>query len=97
MGLAPAARYPMNTTETDAGCGGSDGARAGPPAPAPATGPRELVRPADGRVLGGVCAAFARRFGVDVTWIRVGAVLLAFTWGAGFLAYVVCWFVIPKE
>lgn len=63
----------------------------------PAPGRPELLRPADGRVLGGVCAAFARRFGVDVTWIRVATVLVALPWGLGALAYVVCWLIIPKE
>ena len=56
-----------------------------------------LARPADGRMVAGVCAAFARRFGIDVTWIRLGLVLAALFWGTGFLAYLICWIVIPKE
>ncbi len=56
-----------------------------------------LARPSAGRMVGGVAAAFARRFGVDVTWIRLGWVLLAVLFGTGFLAYLICWLVIPEE
>jgi phage shock protein PspC (stress-responsive transcriptional regulator) len=49
--------------------------------------------------IGGVCAGFARYFGVDVTLVRV--LWLALTifpvpcFGA--IAYIVCWIVMPKD
>jgi phage shock protein C len=56
----------------------------------------ELLRPADGRMIGGVCAAFARYFDVDVTLVRALAVLLGLL-VVGLVAYIVCWVVLPEE
>jgi len=56
-----------------------------------------LLRPRDGRMIGGVCAAFARRFAVDVSLIRIVWALLAVAFGTGVLAYLICWLVIPEE
>ena len=57
----------------------------------------KLVRPRDGRVLGGVCAGFARQFGLDVTLVRVLWVPTAFLGGLGFIAYLVFWLILPPE
>jgi phage shock protein C len=57
-----------------------------------------LVRPRNGRMLAGVCAAFAGYFGLDVTLVRViWAVVSVLTGGAGVLAYLVAWIIIPGE
>lgn len=56
-----------------------------------------LVRPRRGRVLGGVCAAFARRYGWSKWLIRLAAVLSIFIPGPQVLAYVVLWIVMPAE
>ena len=58
---------------------------------------KKLVRPADGRMIGGVCAAFGRYFGLDATLVRVGWVLFAALGGSGILAYIICWIIIPEE
>ncbi len=58
---------------------------------------KKLLRPQDGTMVGGVCAAFARYFGIDVTLIRLGWVFLVLFFGTGILAYVICWIVIPEE
>ena len=58
---------------------------------------KKLLRPRDGRMAGGVCAAFARYFGIDATLIRLVWVLLVLLAGTGILAYVICWIVIPEE
>jgi phage shock protein C len=61
-----------------------------------ATGHRVLVRPRDGRMLAGVCAGFADYFGLDVTLVRViWAVVSVITGGAGILAYLVTWIIMP--
>ena len=57
----------------------------------------ELRRPLSGRVIGGVCAALARRFGWDVTLVRVLAVLSILIPGPQVLAYVIAWAIIPGE
>lgn len=62
------------------------------------SGRRVLVRPRDGRMLAGVCAGVADYFGLDVTLVRViWAVVSVITGGAGVLAYLVAWIVIPDE
>ena len=57
----------------------------------------ELRRPRTGRVIGGVCAALARRFGWDVTLVRVLAVASILIPGPQVLAYVIAWVIIPGE
>jgi phage shock protein PspC (stress-responsive transcriptional regulator) len=56
-----------------------------------------LVRPARGRVLGGVCAAVARRFDLSPTGVRVLFVLSMLLPGPQILAYLVLWIVVPSE
>jgi phage shock protein PspC (stress-responsive transcriptional regulator) len=58
---------------------------------------KKLLRPRDGVMIAGVCAAFARYFGVDVTLVRLGWVFLVILLGTGLLAYLICWIVIPQE
>jgi len=60
-----------------------------------ASGP--FVRPRNGRVLGGVCAAVANRFGWDVTLTRVLTVVASFFAGAAVIVYIVLWVVVPEE
>ncbi len=58
----------------------------------------KLLRPRSGRMVAGVCAAFARTYGWNVTLFRILLVVLTpFHLGLGFLAYVVAWIVIPEE
>jgi phage shock protein C len=57
----------------------------------------ELRRPRTGRVIGGVCAALARRFGWDVTLVRVLAVASIVLPGPQVIFYLIAWAVIPSE
>jgi phage shock protein C len=57
----------------------------------------ELRRPRNGRVIGGVCAALARRFGWDVTLVRVLTVVSLLLPGPQLIIYVIAWIVIPGE
>jgi phage shock protein PspC (stress-responsive transcriptional regulator) len=56
-----------------------------------------LYRPRDGRMIAGVCAALARRFGVSVGMIRILAVLSCLLPGPQFVAYIILWIMIPSE
>ena len=57
-----------------------------------------LVRSRKGRMVAGVCAGLAEYFGTDVTLVRViVAVIAVITGGAGVLAYLVAWAIIPEE
>lgn len=59
---------------------------------------RRLERPIQGRRIAGVCAAFADYFDVDVTLIRLLAVvMLVFGVGTPALAYIIAMLVIPEE
>ncbi len=56
-----------------------------------------LVRPRQGRVIGGVCAALANRFGIGVIAMRVIAVLLVVLAGLSLWVYLILWIVIPSQ
>ncbi len=58
---------------------------------------RSLRRSPDNRVIGGVCGALSASTGIDVTWLRIGFVLLTVLSGVGVLPYFVLWLVIPLE
>lgn len=57
-----------------------------------------LVRPREGRVLGGVCAGLGRRFGIGPWPARLLFVLiLLLIPGSHFLLYPVLWILMPTE
>ena len=57
-----------------------------------------LVRPRDGRILGGVCAGIGRRFGLTPWLARLLFVLLLMVVpGSQFLIYPVLWILMPSE
>ena len=57
----------------------------------------ELVRPRRGRVVAGVCAALARRFGMKPWQVRLIFVLSCLLPGPQILIYIVLWIVLPAE
>ena len=57
-----------------------------------------LVRPREGRLLGGVCAGLGRRFGLDPWVARLLFVLiLLIIPGSQILIYPVLWILMPSE
>ncbi len=54
-----------------------------------------LVRPRSQKVIAGVCAALANRFGLSRGLVRVAFVLFGL-FGVGELVYIVLWIIIPK-
>lgn len=56
----------------------------------------QLVRPRNGKMIAGVCAALANRFGISKGLIRLAFVIFGLV-GAGELVYIVLWILIPKE
>jgi len=59
--------------------------------------PKRLYRSGKKKVLGGVCGGIAEYFNVDPTIIRLLWVLFFLAYGAGILAYIVAWAIIPKN
>lgn len=55
-----------------------------------------LQRPRHGKVIAGVCAALADRFGISRTLVRIGFVLFGL-FGVGELVYIVLWVIVPKQ
>jgi phage shock protein C len=67
-------------------------------AAAPRVAPRRrLSRPMYDKKIAGVCAGFARHFGMDVTLMRVLWIIVALSTGIGFVAYIVAWIVMPRD
>jgi phage shock protein PspC (stress-responsive transcriptional regulator) len=58
---------------------------------------RGLVRPGQGRVVGGVCAGIARPFETSARLVRLFAVLSIVLPGPQVLAYVLLWILMPEE
>jgi phage shock protein C len=61
-------------------------------------GTKTLVRSRNDRMVAGICAGVAKYFGIDVTMVRVMLVVVCLiTGGAGVLAYLAAWIIIPEE
>lgn len=56
-----------------------------------------LQRPRTGRIIAGVCAGLANRFGWNANVVRLLFVLSFLLPGPQFIAYIVMWIVIPNE
>ena len=56
-----------------------------------------LVRPRRGKIVAGVCAGLARRFGVSATAVRLGFVASFLLPGPQILLYVALWIILPKD
>ncbi|WP_236240279.1 PspC domain-containing protein [Streptomyces sp. CC228A] len=56
-----------------------------------------LTRPRDGRMIGGVCAGLARRFGTSATTMRVIFVVSCLLPGPQFLLYLALWLLLPQD
>ena len=67
------------------------------PTPYPSSSSRTLARPRRGRIIAGVCAGLARRFGVSSTTMRAIFVLSCLLPGPQFLLYIVLWVLLPEE
>jgi phage shock protein PspC (stress-responsive transcriptional regulator) len=60
-------------------------------------GGSRLIRPKDGRIVAGVCAALAIYFKVDATLVRLAFGVLTCIWGLGLLIYMLAWAIIPEQ
>ena len=58
---------------------------------------KKLYRSSREKMLGGVAGGLAEYFDVDPTIVRLIFVLTVLAGGAGFLAYIIMWVVVPQE
>lgn len=58
--------------------------------------PKRLYRDPDGRMIAGVSSGLAAYFNIDPVWIRVVFIVSLLISGAGLIAYIVLWIVIPE-
>ncbi|TQM67477.1 phage shock protein C (PspC) family protein [Actinomadura hallensis] len=56
-----------------------------------------LYRPRDNRMIAGVCAGLARRFGMSAGTVRLLFVLSCLLPGPQFVVYLVLWVMMPDE
>ena len=57
---------------------------------------RRVFRDTDNKILGGVCSGIGNYFNIDPLWLRLALVIAFFSFGVGFLLYIVLWIVIPE-
>jgi len=55
-----------------------------------------IVRPRNGKVIAGVCAAIADRYGLSRTGVRAAFVVSCLLPGPQFVVYIAGWILIPK-
>ncbi|SHH37420.1 phage shock protein C (PspC) family protein [Caloranaerobacter azorensis DSM 13643] len=58
---------------------------------------QKLYRSTNDRMIAGVCGGIAEYFNIDSTLVRLLWLILGFTMGIGFLAYIICIIVIPES
>jgi phage shock protein PspC (stress-responsive transcriptional regulator) len=56
-----------------------------------------LYRPRRGRIVGGVCAGLARRFGTSATTMRVIFLISCLLPGPQVVIYIILWVLLPSE
>ena len=58
---------------------------------------KKLYRSRKDYMIGGVCGGIAEYFDIDPTLVRILTVLVVLLGGAGVVAYIIAWIVIPKN
>ena len=57
---------------------------------------KKLYRNENEKVLGGVCSGLAHYFNIDTVVVRIIFVILMFSFGIGFIPYLILWVVVPS-
>ena len=58
---------------------------------------KRFYRSRNDRILGGICGGAGNYFNVDPVLIRVIWAISFFGFGAGLLAYIIAWIIVPEE
>lgn len=57
---------------------------------------KKLYRDIDNKYIGGVCSGIGHYIGLEAIWVRLIFILVAFSTGFGFLAYILFWILVPE-
>lgn len=60
-------------------------------------GPNRLYKTKDGAMIGGVCAGFSETLRMDVTLVRIIAIISSLALGSGILIYIILWALLPDK
>ena len=58
---------------------------------------KRLYRSGKDKILGGVCGGLGEYFNIDPVVIRLFWVFFSLAYGAGVLAYLIAWLIIPRN
>jgi len=58
---------------------------------------KRLYRSGKDKILGGVCGGIGEYFKIDPVIVRLAWVVLTLIYGAGLLAYIIAWIIIPRN
>lgn len=58
---------------------------------------KKVYRSKQNRILAGVCGGIGEYFGIDPTLVRIIWIVFILMGGAGILAYLICWLMIPER
>src|SRR4051812_7802033 len=87
----------QQTEPAPAGGPGGSGGSGGPWSPPPPRSSKRLYRRTDDKLIGGVASGLADYFDIDSVLVRIGFVILTIAGGAGVLAYLVMWWLVPPN
>jgi phage shock protein PspC (stress-responsive transcriptional regulator) len=63
----------------------------------PAPAPRRLARDTRNKMIAGVCAGIARRYGISTGALRLAFAVSCILPGPQFIAYLVLWALMPRD
>ena len=58
---------------------------------------KKLYRSRKNRVIAGICGGLAEFFDFDTIIVRLITLILVLSFGAGLIAYIIAWIVVPEE
>ena len=61
------------------------------------SGKRRLFRDENHKLVGGVCSGIANYFDVDIVIVRIVFLVLLFSFGIGFIPYIILWIAVPSS
>lgn len=61
------------------------------------TAPKKLYRDENNKILGGVCSGLGNYFGIDPLVVRIISLVLLFSFGIGFIPYIIIWVAVPSS